>query len=446
MAINYANLFANIGELIEGVNTLNGVYTDIDGIVSEVEASFQGTALDDKLGALYTYRDTWKSNILSAINNLKTLCTTVLTDRVTMLEELQLGDTSDVNTVLAELIARMVADSESIDVSTVTIGSVTTTKVNSNAGSLLTSAVLDGYNAPTYNGYANPSYNGVTSQISLTSDDMLIRCTTDSEQGAVTEGSEVWSWNGNPAQSDPFNWQSSGSGSGPSITTLNSYSYITNREFDDFTANVPDDWTIVLGTAGTHIDDDTSGMMLGTACLMLTGDGSLATIQLKQTMASYPKPKQRCCLAVWVKGTSGTLAGTLTIKFTGTGYTASSSEKIEMDATALSAATSWTLKHFFINLPAQIPDDFAIDISVTGTLTNAKIVRIDRMAFGPVVYNNGICAAVMAGSEPFLKGDKFTFTVTNDDTGAFQKFFRDAYKVQLPTSGSPTRADSLTTD
>lgn len=445
MSINYGNLFGNIGELIEAYNTLQGVYTDVDGYTTEIEAAYQGTALDDKLGSVYTHRNQVKRHIETSLIGIVNLCSEILTDRVTILEELSIGDNSSVESVLQELIVVMNDDVESVLNSTVTLGSVMDDLTNANAGTLLLDGTLDGFSSPSPGYMSHREYNGITSELAIT-DSMVVRCIQDSELGGTTEGSEAWSWKGGPKANTNHSWETAGSGNGPTFNTLNQYTHIANRELDSFTSNVPDNWTVVTGTAGTHILEDTAGMYHGDACLKLKGDGALAAIQLTQSISSLPENTRRCCFACYVKGDATVASGTLTIKFTGTDYTAFSTEKITMNAAALAAATGWTLKYFYINLPAEIPDDWKLDITVSGTLTNNALVRIDRIAFGPVTYFNGVNVVVVSGSDPFLIGDKFSFDTTNDDAGAFQKFFRKAYGVQLPSNASPTRANSLTTD
>ena len=97
-------------------------------------------------------------------------------------------------------------------------------------------------------------------------------------------------------------------------------------------------------------------------------------------------------------------------------------------------------------MPTEIPSDFKLVINMTNTLTSAKTVSIDALNFGPVEYHGGINAVVISGAGKFRKDDNFTFSVTNNDSGVFQTFFRKGIGIQLPSAGSPSIADSLASD
>ena len=117
-----------------------------------------------------------------------------------------------------------------------------------------------------------------------------------------------------------------------------------------------------------------------------------------------------------------------------------------MNSSSLAAATGWTLKHFYINMPNDIPSDLKLSIDVKSGLTNAKTVIIDQVMVGPVVYNGGVNAVVVMGAGVFRKNDTFSFSLSNNNSGVFQTFFRKGLGLQLPSAASPTIADSLASD
>ena len=445
MAVPYSDLFASIGEFVQRVYQFTGLYSTLDTYLGEIQGDLVSANRYDVLSGVDSQFNTFKGNIQGWCDQMVFKVNQLVTHRDDVLEELNLGGFSSVQSVLAALIADMNDNSESVDASSVTIGSVTESKTNGTAGTVVTGKVLDGVSKPGLLYAANPEYVGVNSELALTSDTITIQCLTDTNNGGQ-EDREQWSVMGKPT-TPAFHWDDRGSGPGQSITTLNSYSLLSNLDFETFTVDdTPDSWNIDYGSAGSNVYEETASVHHGDAALRFKGDGATGTIQISQTVSTgVLTPLKRYCVACFVKGQASTLAGTLTIQFEGTGYSAGSTEKIELDATALSAQTSYGLEYFFVNIPAQIPSDFELVIKVTGTLTLNKSVYIDRMAFGPVSWHNGIHFCVVGGAAKFVKGDKFTFTVTNDDAGVFQKFFRDAYGVQLPSngSGSETIADSL---
>ena len=92
------------------------------------------------------------------------------------------------------------------------------------------------------------------------------------------------------------------------------------------------------------------------------------------------------------------------------------------------------------------PKKFKLAINMTNTLTSGKTVLVDALNFGPVDYHGGINAVIVSGAGKFRKDDKFTFAVSNNNSGVFQTFFRKGIGIQLPSAGSPTIADALASD
>lgn len=445
MAINYTNLFTMLGKLVKGVNNVKTYYGELDTDVGAVQTAYSTYS---QFNLLQRIPDTWrnfKENVYGWIGQINGQAFSLLTDRELILKELPIGSGASIQEVMPLLMANMVANSQHVTKSVVTIGSVTTTSVNASVGEAFVDGVLDGYTAPGAGMSPSKSYNGLTTQMAE-DDTVSLICTQDSESGGTLEGYESFQWTGLPTNSGLYHYLSFGTGSNVTLQPLNSYTFITNGEFESFSTNTPTAWTIVSGTVGTHILKETSVVQRGSSSLKYTGDGTQATISISQApVLSQLIPLKRYMVGVWVRGTSATANGTLTIQFEGTGYTAGATEKIEMDATALSAATTWSLKKFYINLPLEIPDDFKLVVKVTGTLTTAKSVYIDGLVLGPVNYVNGVNVAIVAGKNKFLKGDKFTFTLSNNDAGVFQTWFRKATGYQIPTDNSPAISDSLAT-
>lgn len=117
-------------------------------------------------------------------------------------------------------------------------------------------------------------------------------------------------------------------------------------------------------------------------------------------------------------------------------------ERINLPPGAL--PTTWSLRHFFVTMPLAIPANFKLVVKWTGTPTNAKNLYIDDLTAKSVNYGGGLGLAVVRGSTPWVRGDKFTFAVTNTE-GVIQRAFRRMFGRQLPSSASPNIADALAT-
>jgi hypothetical protein len=446
MAVNYTNLFNGIGEHIQRVNDFRGYYSDLDTDLSQIATDMNSIGrLDVHSGTEELFLG-YKAALLGWIQGMRGKIDLLLTHRTTILEELAVGSSADVQTVLFNLIRDMNDNTVTVNRSTVTLGSVTTDCQNSSIGTVLTGKVMDRVSAPVSGGRANPEYKGVDCELAVASETMVFTCTQDGETGA-SSGGELWSWLGEPTSRDPFSYENRGSGTGPSLRTLNAETYLSNLDFEDFTASAPDDWTIATGAAGSTIDDETgaSNIYGGSTGLKLLGNASIASIEITQALpVSRLLPGKRYCFAIWVKGNASISAGTLTIILKGTGYTAGSTEKIEMNQAALAAQTSFDIEYFFVTMPDVIPDDLYLSIALAGT-PSAHAIYLDTGAFGPVVYHGGVHACIVAGKNAFLKNDRLRVTNTNNESGVVQTYFGKAYKVQLPSSGSSSINDNVAT-
>lgn len=452
MAINWTNLFTDAGTFVKHLNlfrTLSG--TTLPGYATTIEGVIAGTGNYPLLNGVPQKFESFQDAVVGFCNEMAAKAQERFQDRDLILELLPVGQSPTIQATIGELIRAMVNDSKTINKSTVTVGSVTADAANSNTGiaTILTTKVLDGASNPGNNMPANKFYVGVDSELCVPSETMTITCVRDSSGvGAVTEGFEQFEWKGGVAGRGAYDWRSEGSGNGPTLNMLNGSGMVTGGEFETAatTANVPDGWTLTAGAAGTNtsIDNTAGKFKRGSYALKLTGSGA-ATITLQQTLPAGLVPLKRYALACWVLGNASIAAGTLTIGFTGTGYTPGAGETISMNAAALAAATSYGLQSAFITMPANIPSDLKLQITVTGTLTSGQALWLDGLCFGPVIWHGGVGAVAVAGGNKTLKGDRFTFTLANNAAGVFQEFSRRQFGMQLKSSGSPNISDSLAT-
>jgi len=451
MALSWATIFGKVGKIVKYSNSFNVLASTtlpaaLQAICTQygVAATTFGTAglpIEGINGAFQGFQQTpagWQSSLLNFITN-------TLTDQDTVLSQIPGLSSTDIDTVLAALIQAALDGAESFTANVVTVGSVTAASSNIGNGRCLVDATLDGYNAPTQNSQANQNYNGLLSQLVVPSETVLFTCKQDSGQSGVPEGSEVWDWQGGPSW-PLFDYHPQGSGTGPGLTTANGSTLGSNMGFESFSANLPTSWTAVAGVAGTDFAQDTSLFYRGSSSLKLIGTG-LVQPELSQALSPVLFNSRRRYLVTLAARATGAIGGTpkFRARFTGTGYTAGSTEKIDIFANTI-ATGSWSLLNFYINIPNVVPTDWAIDFGIyNAALTAATQVNVDAMTITPVPYWGGVNAQIMGGSTPFVIGDRFSLTISNNNAGVFQTFLGNAYGVQMPTSGSPTISDSLAT-
>lgn len=439
MAINYTDLFTNIGVLVKATNTLANFTTTVKTQRDTVINQLAGNQKYDATNQFLQIWNGYVSSITGWTSDPTGRIFTLLRDKTSIVDQLALGNNSNFSTVFPALYADMVTNDKNVTANSVTIGSVTTTTTNANTGTAIVDKVMDGVTSPGTGFSAHRCYNGVTSQLSLT-DSVTLKCVQDSETSGVSIGSEIFNWIG--SYPDPIP-SKAGSGNGPSIQPLGVQSYLSNLTMESFSGNTPSGFTINAGTAGTHIFADTTGQYEGSSGLKFTGDATQANINISQAIStSQLIPLKRYVFICHLKGQTGTSAGTFTIQFEGTGYTASASERIQLNAATLAGLTTWTRYSFYVNMPLEIPDDLALVIKWTGT-PSAHSVRFDNGAFGLPTWVNGVNVAIHKGSGKFLYGDTIKFTLTNSVAGTFQTHARDYLGIQWPTDPTPTISDTL---
>lgn len=451
MALDYTTtntgIFYRGGKLIKYINSrLATATTTIPAELKAIADPFEAADMTNQISGLYADVESFRQNIRSERATLAGYWDNILTDRDTVLDELNVS-TATTTAVLPELFRRMVTDSASVDASTVTIGSVSGDATNKGNGTVLLTKLLDGYNPPLQGGLSILEYAGLDSQLCVPSETMVFTCRADNARDGLTEGSERFSWIGGIAD-ERMGYQAEGSGDGPSLTAAGESQVIQNGNFENWSSNTPTGWTIITGTAGTHIKETTSAgtFYRGESALWFDGDGSLAAMQIDQAPSTGAMTSRRLyCVTARVKASAASGTGALTIQFAGTGYTASSSEKVAI--TAGSMPTSWTLYHFWIVTPAVIPSDWRLTISNSGTPGGTSNVYVDSVMVTEGIYHGGVAAVIVPGSSQFAVGDRFSATISNDQAGVFQEFFRQWYGVQLPSNnaGAETISDSLAT-
>ena len=450
MALNVADLFADLGKLIKHYDLQKTDGTNLAADLQDILDEFQDASQDLAIEGLAEEFEGFEQEYAGRRGVLAGYALKRLQDRTSVLVEIGAVSTS-ADEILSRLIDSLALSSDSVNASAVTLGSTTAVSGNVGNGTVITTKTLDGATSP-------GSLSGVSfavhrrnanrdTELASPSETMRLECVADSFRNGATEGSEQFAWSGGPSISQ-HGIDSEGSGDIGGIQAIHANALLANLDFEDFTtADTPDSWTIVAGTVGTHINEETGGSNVyhGDSSLNFLGDGAQASISVSQALAAgVVQAGKAYCVTVRVKASATIAAGALTIQFEGTGYTASSTEKISVAAGSL--PTSWTLYSFIVVMPATMPEDMALVVKWTGTPTNAKNLWVDDIGFGPVNYGGGVGAVVVRGATPFVFGDKFTFTVANTE-GVIQRFFRRVFGYQLPSDAASgeTIADSVAT-
>lgn len=449
MAIAYSTVFANFGKIIGRSNSYASLAAatlpiDLQAIVAQYGTS--ATTFGDSQGPIQGLTkdyQTFQNDPVKWRRKLDTYVRNTLTDADTVTSQLTGLSATDIRTVLIALIQDMTDKQQSVKANAVTLGAVSASSANVGNGTALADATLDGFNTPVIGGLAHVTYNGLASQLAVPSETMQLICTADSITGRTAEGAELWSWTGGPAY-QVFDWHAEGSGPGPGLQTAHAVTTVPNLSWENFSvANTPDNWTIVTGAAGTDIFQETSAANVyrGTSALKFLGTGNTMPAIKYTIPAGLLNGRCRYLFTTRAKIAGVVGGGNLQVVFTGTGYSAGGSEQILQSLNGIGA--SYGLYQFWLNTPAVIPSDFAINIRVTGVnLGNGGTLWLDSGSFSPVTYFGGVNAQVVSGSTPWAQGDRLTFTVQNTTTGLFQDYARRSLKIQWPSKNDGTQTIS----
>lgn len=288
-------------------------------------------------------------------------------------------------------------------------------------------------------------------------------CTSDYYlNGGGSQGTETFSLISTPSVDFPqYNWPQ---GSGTN-TTINAVfgpksSLAGDSSFESWTSNTPNNWTVVSGTPGTTIlkanttaAQNTFG---GLYCLEFVQSANGSEIQ--QTL-STSTAGATYAIGGFIKRNSGT-TGTL---YVGLRNASLSSGYLTMDNGWPAYATftingsytvdTWTLFNTFLYSPTVSPAD-GIAIVIGFTASGASTVDLDDVCITQPqpIYTGGPTYQIYSGYTPFVKGDRFRWTVSADNNNttfsrSLNRFWAtDANNVRLPsTTGTANVANSLIT-
>ncbi len=463
-------IFTRIGKIVKLFRSLNGVRGDTlaVGDVNDTGAAWGAsgpTVVDAKTGydsiaaqyqstlqfvadGLFSQKKNFRSSIDSAQTYLKQLANTTLIEQVhadAVLPQKSLP------LAMAELIRQMKGTSDTVDAGTVTAA---VSASGTNVGNATVVASVKGPDGKTRE-YCFPEV-------------MDFVVTTDHFTG--TAGSEIITVKGELAVANTLDYLwPGGSGSSASITvtdpTLDAQTglggnLLTNSGFESFTSNIPDDWTLLVGTAGTTVLKTVS-VVYGTssvAALQFTGDGGGTLSSVYQDVSDLVEQSTVYAFNCYVRDSgAGLLAGVLKIDLIDASNTVINDDNaVANSSTVAFGTTTGTYASFsgFFRTPTNLPTTVRLRVSISTGLTNAESMYVDNLALTKAIqlYAGGPYGAAFRASTDVLKNDLWSVTIANNGYagGTFQTAFEALFGMrslglQLPSDSASgeTINDSL---
>lgn len=345
---------------------------------------------------------------------------------------------------LKALITQMESDSDTVDGSTLTLTMPSPPFPATGDGSAY--VIFD------------DNYEYGDNSIQYARDDLwIVRCTGDA-QVTGTAGREtftVFSSAANPDTRDP-DWPG-GTGQSFAVRATDANetpgktvgrTSLRNGSFETFTvANIPDDWQVAVGAAGTDFGQGAE-YYRGAASLELINTATLASLYQNLDGSDGAKliPSERYMLLCRYRCDAGTSAGAVTIDLSDSGGSSFGTPVV-----LNSYSTSWAIGYAVQDTPAVLPSSPRLRVRVTTQLTGGSMY-IDDLVLARMyrLGTSGPWCVVIPGQTPFVLNDEARFLCANNWEGKFQYHFEKAFGLYargltLPydTTGSETIADSL---
>lgn len=316
--------------------------------------------------------------------------------------------------------------------------------------------------------------DGLVNQLSF-DEASSIQCVADAQYGRAIAGSEVFAYSADPRDRSVWSVDyPSGSGANPRLVAVSatkdatasstSGNMLVNSNFELFTANLPNKWDAVVGTAGTDFVEDVADMYSGTKCLKIVGGTTNTNISqvfnLDNKNPANLRPSQSYAVNFYAKMSATPATGVLKIELTDQNGAVCSDDQgvanaISVDLTTL--GTSYVKFNGVFRTPKDIPSSYRISIRVDTDIDADKFLFLDHMAMTPLItsYPGGPGVALFSGNTDFIVDDRFTVVTTNDFGGSTRQqtfhwlleklFGMRMVGVLLPSSATPNISDTLIT-
>lgn len=441
-------LFTRLGALIYSVKDTVNVYqgTTLTARATAIQSQYLSTD-SNLIDQLY-------SNLSQAQNgarNFATYCSTLAQKTiVSQVNDAYPQNNQSFQTAIAFLLNYLVANSETVVRNTVT-GTVTPGGTNTGDGVARVS-VINNQGLPVEQCFSETITGTVT---------------TDSRSGKTTAGLESLSLSGQFPITDPLSWLwPAGSGVTSSAVAVAPVSsngngtrnWLNNGSFETFvaTANVPDNWHIDTGSAGSTIMESSTHYD-GAKSVEFVGNSSENTAIKTRFGTDFSAPAQpidQLCVNLWLKVDVVPAGGVLTVELVdGSGTTLQDTQGADskFTVTLSSATTSWVAHGGFLRTPALLPAQVWLRLRLSTALSTGSSLFMDRisMARPTVPYLGGPSLIIFSGVTPFQAGDNFAFAIANSRDGLIQSGcdqllgLRNLGIIFPSTTGTATILDSL---
>lgn len=430
--------------------SINGNQSANNTVFGEIAAQYAST-LKDKYGQLAQAQTGLLRSQSTIISNVQTLALQTIRDMVEADQPAAArSDLDALNEVIRQMTGAQTVQACTVGVTIAALGSPTGTGTQV---------------------YSTKRGDGLVQENMFAEVGRLV-CLADSYSGGATAGREPFRYVGESnlgAGQFDYDWPQ-GSDANTGLTAVSADedasaggNLLRNGDSESWTGGTPalDYWNVSGGAWGTDLAQNTSSPFRGSYDVKwIAGTG--ATPILSQTTnistgtTAQLKPLTSYAVNCWMKRSGVVTAGVMTFDLhDGTNVINDQQGNANSFTQTLSAlTTSYAAVNGTFRLPAVLPSTIKLRRRISTALTGANVL-MDDICLTPLTaaYTGGPGLAVFSGVTPFVKGDTWTVTGTNNRGGAsylatFQALFDRLFGMRgsnllLPSSGSPSILDSL---
>lgn len=456
MSITYTGtngLFTRLGALVYMMDAVRTHQNNLLSLFANIQAEYSTTDryMIDQLSGNIERRIAEAGGVLEDVRAaaVKTIVEMAYADSATSTANTM--QTKQISDALVFLIRDMDATSNKVKGTTVGAGTLGTGASNTGNGTM--TQLLE---AP------NILLSSTNDWPNIRADLLEFRCVQDAQNGAISKGSEIFQVRGGASYSGLDYRFPGGSGTDIRITSVcasidNGALYanvLTNSDLEDWTSNIPDQWTVSSGTAGTDFLRESTTVARGTYGLKAAVTG--ATFKIRQqlgaasgTLGRIAPDRPYVIAAMMRKDASAT--GTIRLSLQDSGGTILSSGAVAISQSVASLTTSWQIVSLAFRSPKALPSTVYIALETTSAVATAA-AYVDEIVLAemPTIAPGGQAVTVIAGTTDWAVDDTLRKKFSNSNEGAFVRAFDRLFEMyqlglSLPQNylGSETISDSL---
>lgn len=428
MSLTYTGtdgLFTRLGALVYMMDAVRTHQNNLKTLFANVQGEYSAADryLIDQLSGNLEQRISEAGGILQDIRAaaVKTIAETCWTDAQT--SSTNTMQTKAIADALVYLIRDMDATSNTVNGTTVAAGVLGTGAGNTGTGSM--TQLLE---APNILLGSTNDFPNIRAEL------LDFRCVQDAQSGAISAGSEVFQVRGLSSY-DGLDYRFPG-GSGADIRIAsvcasvdNGSTYaniLTNSDLEDWTSNIPDQFTVSSGTAGT---DFTRSATAARGSYALRGEVTGATFKIRQQLGAVGgtlgkmQPDRPYVLACMMKKDAGS-TGTLRISLQDSGGTILSAGAVAITQSIAALTTSYQIVSLAFRSPKVLPSSVYLSIESTVAVATAA-AYVDEVVLAEMrsIAAGGQAVAVITGTTDWIVDDNLRKKFSNTNEGAFVRAF-----------------------